>query len=179
MLIYNILRVCFCICSLPRDFLEAPPIVLDYFGCVAMFNHILLEQRIFNATAQLDKLIVFDMPLSTGSAWTQFGRVPLSEILIFLDNLPQFFDPYRLPQPFAQPASSPPPPPTPAQAQQQQQQEEEQVGIRRSPEVRASSAFLDATSQCCRPSANIPPLIVNGNCDTDNNLNSILIATQN
>ena len=171
----------FSICSLPRDFLEAPPIVLDYFGCVATFNHILLEQRIFNATTQLDKLIVFDMPLSTGSARTQFGRVALSEILIFLDNLPQFFDPYRLPQPFAQPASSPPPPllPAPAQAQQQQQQQQEEEQVRRSPKVRASSASLDAASQCCRPSANIQPLIVNGNCDTDNNLNLILIATQN
>jgi len=122
------------------------------------------------------------MPLSTGSAWTQFGRVALSEILIFLDNLPQFFDPYRLPQPFAQPASSPPPPtpPAPAQAQQQQQQQQQQQEqVRRSPEVRASSASLDAASQCCRPSANIQPFIVNGNCDTDNNLNLILIATQN
>jgi len=123
----------FCICSLPRDFLEVPPIVLDYFGCVTTFNHIILEQRIFNATAQLDKLIVFDMPLSTGSAWTQFGRVPLNDILIFLDNLPQFCDLYRLPQPFARPVSSPPPPPpAPTQQQQHQQQQEEQ--LRRLPE---------------------------------------------
>jgi len=120
------------------------------------------------------------MPLSTGSAWTQFGRVPLSDIIIFLDNLPQFFDPYRLPQPFAQPVSSPQPPPPPlAPTQQQQHQQQQEEKLRRSPEVRESPASLDASYQCCRPSANIHPLVVNGNCDTDNNLNLILIATQN
>jgi len=137
--------MCFCICSLPGDFLEVPPIVLDYFGCVATLNHILLEQRIFNATAQLDKLIVFDMSLSTGSAWAQFGRVLLSDFLIFLDNLHQFFDLYRLPQPFARPVSSPPPP-APTQLQQHQQQQKEQLC--RSPEIRASPASIDASSQC-------------------------------
>jgi len=80
--------VVFCVCRLPRSFVEMPPIRFPYFVGVTTFNHIRAERAIFLASVWLDKIIDEELPQDTGTTWEQLYRVPLREILLFLDNFP-------------------------------------------------------------------------------------------
>jgi len=74
------------------------------------FADITATSCIFRLNRPLHKLIVFKLPRSSGCAWDQFCRVPLRDILIFLDDLPEYFRPYRqLVEPFSAPKPSSPP----------------------------------------------------------------------
>jgi len=75
------------------------------------FTDIIATSCIFRPNRPLHKLIVFKLPKSSGCVWDQFCRVPLHDILIFLDDLPEYFRPYRqLVEPFSAPKPPSPPP---------------------------------------------------------------------
>jgi len=115
--------VCFCKSSVAKAFLEASVTTkFDYFIGITTYVHMTSEHVVYHLTLTLDKLIIFDVPLYTGSTWTQLGAVPLSEMLVFLDNYPNFIVRCCMPPPASQSPFSPgaasaypsPQPPTPS-----------------------------------------------------------------
>jgi len=114
--------VCFCKCSVAKAFLEASVTTkFDYFIGITTYVHMTSEHVVYRPTSTLDKLIIFDVPLYTGTTWTQLGAVPLTEMLVFLDDYPNFIvrctPPSASQLPFSPGAASAylsPQPPTPS-----------------------------------------------------------------
>ena len=79
--------------------MEAPPNDMEFFIGVTTYAHIQRERLSFRATATLCKLILFDLPRYCGTTWQQLSGVPLSEMLVFLDEYPNFIGPARTPPP--------------------------------------------------------------------------------
>jgi len=111
----------FCKCSVPKAFLEASVTAkLDYFIGVTTYIHMTSEHVVYRPTSTLDKLIIFNVPIYIGTTWTQLSAVPLNEMLVFLDDYPNFIVRCRMPPaspwPFSPGASAYPSPqlPTPS-----------------------------------------------------------------
>ena len=108
----------FCKCSVLKAFLEASVMTkFDYFIGVTTYVHMTPEHVVYRPTSTLDKLIIFDVPIYTGTTWTQLSAFPLNKMLVFLDDYPNFIVRCRTPpasqSPFSPGASaylSPQPP---------------------------------------------------------------------
>ena len=81
--------VCFyCKCSVAKAFLEASITTkFDYFIGITTYVHMTSEHVVYRPTSTLDKLIIFDVPLYTGTTWTQLGAVPTTIPISLFDVL--------------------------------------------------------------------------------------------
>ena len=89
-----------CVCRFPKAFIETPDLHVPYFMCCTTFTGIMNVKVPFIPTTPLGKLILFDIPIFTGSIWSQLRNVQMSNILTFLQDYPQYFLPNMSPPSF-------------------------------------------------------------------------------
>ena len=111
--------LCVCVCRFPAAFIHyIPPGVSDKLVCMCTFDQIIAE-GVFQG-GSVEKLIVFDLlPEPQPDGWGNFVNVNLSDLVIFADQKPNFFEPLifanQPPPSYSEVANArmAPPPPTP------------------------------------------------------------------
>ena len=62
-----------------------------YFTCITTFVRIIADRVIFAANMTLNKLIIYDIPYDAGNLWNQIRGVHVTDVLIFVHKIPDFF----------------------------------------------------------------------------------------
>jgi len=122
------LVMCFCVCSLPRAFVERQTHdqSQDIIVGITTFSDVCTERVVFMPASRIDKLIIVEQHSPDASAaWSFFRNVQLIDILVFLDEPPNLFEIPAPPLPNAaggeavsfEPTPAPPPSPSTSYAQ--------------------------------------------------------------
>jgi len=115
--------MCFCVCSLPRAFVERQrhDQPQDLFVGITTFSDVCTERVEFIRTSTVDKLIILEQQSpDVSAAWPFFRNVQLIDVLIFLDEQPNLFEIPTSAPPLPNAAGGeavsfvPPPPPPPS-----------------------------------------------------------------
>ena len=64
---------------------------LRYFTCITTFARIIPDRVIFAANMTLNKLIIYEIPYDAGNSWNQIRGVHVTDVLIFVHEIPDFF----------------------------------------------------------------------------------------
>jgi len=75
---------------MPRAFVQYPVLHLDHFVNVSTFHDVIAEGPF--AHGSVEKLIIFDLPENESYGWYSFCRVALTDVLVFCDEVPHFFN---------------------------------------------------------------------------------------
>ena len=112
-----LLTVCFCwssscifVCRFLRAFVMLPSVKIPYLIGVVSFMDVLCELGEFAPTAPLDKFITYDITKFSPNFWKQLRPLKIYDMLIFLDDPPNFFPNSSPPPSFLIPPGIEPPP---------------------------------------------------------------------
>jgi len=73
----------FCVCSNARYFLETATMSRPFFVCVSTFADMAAEQAPFRITAEVEKVIIFNVPRYVENAWDFISGIPIIDLLTF------------------------------------------------------------------------------------------------